>query len=129
MSFEHIAFMMSDPVAAAKWYAQNLDCKILRSSDQSPFGHFLQMPGAGMMFELYLNPAYPVPAWGDFAPAQLHLAFLVDDVAAVRERLLQAGATAVGEMEENELGDSLAMLRDPWGMPLQLICRVEAILN
>jgi catechol 2,3-dioxygenase-like lactoylglutathione lyase family enzyme len=129
MRFEHIALMMSDPVSSARWYADNLGFTVLRASDKSPFGHFLEAPGAGMMFELYNNPSFEVPDYSLAAPAQFHLAFTVDDVACVRERLLAAGAQAVGEVESNELGDTLAMLRDPWGVPLQLICRVEAILS
>jgi hypothetical protein len=36
---------------------------------------------------------------------------------------LAAGATAEGEVSVTPAGDEMAMLRDPWGLPVQLIKR------
>ncbi|MFM2295756.1 MAG: hypothetical protein RLZZ350_2169, partial [Verrucomicrobiota bacterium] len=45
-----------------------------------------------------------------------------------RAKLLQAGATAEGEVSSNADGDQLAMLRDPWGLALQLIKRTTRMV-
>jgi len=70
--------------------------------------------------EFYLNNTVPVPDYPSLNAFSFHVAFQVDDVAATRERLLQAGATAEGEVTTNDDGDKLAMVRDPWGLPVQL---------
>ena len=58
----------------------------------------------------------------------LHFAFAVDDPAAVRERLLAAGASAEGELTTTAAGDQLAMLRDPWGLAIQLAKRKQPMV-
>jgi uncharacterized glyoxalase superfamily protein PhnB len=62
-------------------------------------------------------------------PLALHLAFHVEDVSATRARLIKAGATPVGEVESNDVGDEVAMLRDPWGIPVQLVRRRERMIG
>ncbi len=57
------------------------------------------------------------------------MAFAAPDLAATRERLLSAGATAEGDVQTNPAGDRLAMLRDPWGLPLQLVSRREPMIG
>ncbi len=51
------------------------------------------------------------------------MAFVADDPAAVRARLVAAGATPAYE-ETLPDGSFLIMVRDPWGIPLQLVRRV-----
>jgi glyoxylase I family protein len=53
----------------------------------------------------------------------LHIAFWADDVAATRARLLTAGATPEGEVVLTPAGDTVAMLRDPWGLAIQFVHR------
>jgi hypothetical protein len=57
------------------------------------------------------------------------LAFLVDDVVAVHERLLAAGATPEGEVTKTAEGDELAIVRGPSGLPIQLMKRSKPILE
>jgi uncharacterized glyoxalase superfamily protein PhnB len=57
----------------------------------------------------------------------LHVAFATTEIAAERDRLIAAGATPVGEITENAAGDRFAMLRDPWGLALQLAQRVRPL--
>ena len=42
--------------------------------------------------------------------------------------LIAAGATAVGDVMTNDQGDQVAMLRDPWGVAVQLVRRERAML-
>jgi glyoxylase I family protein len=40
-----------------------------------------------------------------------------------RERLIQAGATPDGEINNTPSGDKLCFLRDPWNVTVQLVQR------
>jgi len=55
---------------------------------------------------------------------RIHFAFAVVDAAAERQRLLLAGATLAGEDLLPD-GSILVMLRDPWGVPVQLCQRAQ----
>ena len=55
------------------------------------------------------------------------LAFYVSDVPSAVAKLIAAGATVFSDYETAASGDEMAMLRDPWGIPLQLMKRAEAI--
>jgi uncharacterized glyoxalase superfamily protein PhnB len=62
-------------------------------------------------------------------PLLLHIAFMVDDVKGIREKLIAAGATPVGEVTISPSGDELAMLRDPWGVAIQFVKRAKPMLR
>ena len=68
------------------------------------------------MIEIYNNPQATVPDYAAMDPLMLHLALTVDDVDRTRAKLLEAGATPVGDVMVTADGDRLAMLRDPWGL-------------
>ena len=123
MKIEHTAYQVEDPVALARWYVEHLGMTIKRAQSASPFGHFLADDGDAVMLEFYANPTVAVPDYGRMDPLILHLAFSADDVAAARARLIAAGATPVGDVQHTEAGDVLAMLRDPWGLAVQLVRR------
>jgi hypothetical protein len=44
-------------------------------------------------------------------------------VAELREKLLAVGATEEGGVIVTEDGDEMTLLRDPWGLPFQLVRR------
>jgi glyoxylase I family protein len=128
MKIEHVAFQVADPAAFAAWYVQHLGLVVKRAQTAAPFGHFLADDGGAVMVEVYRNAALDVPAYGAMNPLQLHLAFWADDVATTRSRLLAAGATAEGGIATNEHGDTVTMLRDPWGLPVQLVQRASPMI-
>ena len=80
------------------------------------------------MLEFYNNPKARVPDYRAIDPLVLHIAFRADDVAATRDRLIKAGATPEGGVATNDTGDTVAMLRDPWGIPVQLVSRVSRMI-
>jgi len=128
MNLEHFGLNHSDPVAAAAWYEQNLGMKIARKFGPPAHGHFLVDARGQMMLEFYHNALAPVPDFQVINPLSLHVALQVDDVPAARERLIKSGATAQGNVTSNDDGDQLAMVRDPWGLPVQLVKRSQAML-
>ena len=128
MKIEHVAFVMQDPAAAAKWYAENMGFTIKRAMNESPFTHFLADDSGKVMIEIYRQPHLRVPDYRDTDPLLLHLALVSDDVESDRKRWIAAGATPVGEATHLDNGDVLAMLRDPWGFAIQLVQRAEPMV-
>ena len=128
MKIEHTAYQVADPVSLAAWYVAHLGLRIKRSQQNSPFGYFLADDGDSVMLEFYRQEAMPVPDYRSMDPLLLHLAFLTDDVVSTRARLIAAGATPEGEAFTNAAGDTVAMLRDPWGLAIQLIRRAEPMI-
>lgn len=128
MKIEHIAFNVPDAVKAAQWYVEHLGMRIVRSSNESPYIHFIADSTGQTVLELYSNPAVPTPDYATMHPFSLHIAFVVDDIETTKVRLAAAGATLDGETTTTPAGDQLAFVRDPWGVTLQLAKRVKALL-
>ncbi|MCC7043498.1 MAG: VOC family protein [Acidobacteria bacterium] len=128
MKIEHVAYQVPDPVALADWYVEHLGLRIKRATDGPGHARFLADDTDAVMVEVYNNPRVTMPDYRAIDPLMLHLAFRADDVAATRERLLAAGATPEGEVVVSEGGDHLAMLRDPWGLAIQLVRRRDPMI-
>ena len=128
MDIEHIGYQAPDPVGAARWYVENLGFRVARSFGEPAFAQFLADSSGHVMIEIYNNPAAPMPEYRSMSPLVLHLAMECQDVEGVRARLIAAGATAEGEVVQALNGDILAMLRDPWGFPVQLARRAVPML-
>ncbi len=126
---EHVAINVENPVSMAKWYSHHLGMKVVRKGPPPINMHFISDAGGNMMLEIYNNPPDAVPDYASMDPLLLHIAFMVDDVKVIREKLIAAGATAVGEVNITPAGDELAMLRDPWGVAIQFVKRAKPMLR
>lgn len=126
---EHVAINVEDPVAMAKWYCDNLGMKVRREGPPPVNMRFISDAGGNMMLELYNNPPDAVPDYAKMDPLLLHIAFMVDDVQAVSAKLLAAGATVHTEIFTTEGGDTITILRDPWGVPIQFLTRAKPMLK
>ena len=128
MKIEHTAFNVEEPVLMARWYVEHLGLKIKRRTTDSPYAHFMADDSGTVMIEIYGNKDAPLPDYRNMNPAELHLAFVSDNVAGDTARLAAAGATIVADV--HQLGDdTFAMLRDPWGLPVQLVQRAKPMLE
>ena len=128
MKLEHVALLVADPPAMARWYEDHLGMKVVKKSDEAPgFAHFLADADGESILETYASDVHPVTDYRGVDPAVLHVAFATAAIAATRDRLIAAGATPIGEITENAGGDRFAMLRDPWGLALQLAQRVRPL--
>jgi len=127
--FEHVALNVKDPVKMAEWYCQNLGMKVLRKGPAPVNMRFISDAGGNMMLELYNNPPDAVPDYASIDPLLLHIAFMVDDVKAIRQKLIAAGAKPVADISTTPGGDKIAMLRDPWGIAIQFVRRAEPMLK
>lgn len=126
---EHVGLNVADPLKAAQWYVDNLGMKVLREAPAPANTRFLGDADGNMMLEIYHNPPEAVPNYATMDPLLLHVAFMVDDVDALRSKLIAAGATPVGEVTTAPTGDKLAMLRDPWGLAIQFVHRANPMLR
>lgn len=129
MNIEHVALQVSDPVAMAEWYVQHLGCSVARSTGEPAFIRFLMDGSRSAMIEIYRNPRAPIPDYASMDPMLVHVAFLSDDVRADRDRLVAAGATIAEDFVLTPAGDEVLILRDPWGLALQLIKRSSPMLR
>lgn len=126
MKIEHFAINVSDPVAVAAWYGKHCGLRVVRENPGPARTHFLADEGSTVM-EIYCNPADAVPDYRSMNPLLLHLALASRDAEADSKRLIAAGATLVEELHLDD-GSHLVMLRDPWGLALQ-ICQRGASLH
>lgn len=122
VKLEHIAFDVAEPEAAAAWW-----CKHLGMRRSAAGAAFLIDDSGTAGLEIYRSAATPsAPGWRATHPTTVHIAFTSDDIAADVARLTAAGASLVS-CETSADGTGIAMLRDPWGMPLQLCKRAKSI--
>lgn len=128
MRLEHLALNVAEPVAMADWYVEHLGMKVVREGPPPVNTRFLSDSSGAILLEIYCNPPDAVPDYASMDPLLLHLAFVADDVEAMRTRLIAGGATPVAAVETTPAGDRLAMLRDPWGLAIQLAKRADPML-
>jgi glyoxylase I family protein len=129
MKLEHFALQVPDPVALADWYVQHLGWTVARAGGAPTHGRFLKDSSGSVMLEVYHNPQVPVPDYASTSPFLMHLALISAAPAADRDRLIKAGATLAEDLSASPAGDQFVMLRDPWGIPLQLVKRVAPMLS
>jgi glyoxylase I family protein len=126
MKIEHVAFNVADPVAVAEWYCCHCGLRIVRHIPHPAQTHFLA-DSESTVLEVYCNPPDAVPDYRSMNPLIFHLAFASVDPVADSRRLVNAGAIVVEEIHPDPLSH-LIMMRDPWGLPLQLCKRSQPLL-
>src|SRR5690554_7608959 len=98
MNIEHIAINVEAPNKMAQWLGDHLGMRVVRAMNDANETQFIVDEAGRVVIELYNNPASPMPDYRGMNPLVFHIAFSVDDVAAARERLIAAGATAEGDI-------------------------------
>ena len=122
MNFEHFALNVPDARAHSAWLVRHLGFTIARARTDAPYTHFLADETGRTIVELYSNPKAPYPDYAHTHPLVFHLAVVAADATTERARLELAGATLFLEEPQPD-GTQLIMMRDPWGLPLQLCQR------
>jgi glyoxylase I family protein len=122
MRIEHFALNVADPIGTARWYVAHCGFRVQRQQEGPPFTVFFGDPAGHVLIELYHRTDKPVWTPGHFRePLFFHIALASDDLAADTARLSAAGASVIEQTIDPD-GFGLVMLRDPFGVPLQL-CR------
>lgn len=127
MKIEHFALNVSDPNAMGRWYVEHLGFSVKRRLVDEPYTHFLADDSGTIMIEIYRQPA-PVPDYAATHVMSLHLALVSQDIEGDIQRLEAAGAKLDGEITTFPNGDAYAMVRDPWGVTLQLVRRTDPMI-
>ena len=127
MRIEHFAYQVENPSAVGEWYCEHLGFMIKREADIPVPVRFLADESGAVMLEVYNNPTVKTPDYASMDPLILHLAFTCSEVPETVDRLTAAGAICLST-EETPAGDSLAMLRDPWGLAIQLCHRANPMV-
>lgn len=127
MKFEHFALNVPDARATTLWYEEHLGLTVKKKMEESPYMTFLADDSGTIMLEIYTNPKGETLDFDKYHPLAVHLALVSDDPTADKNRLLEAGAT---EFSDDILpdGSHLVMLRDPWGICLQLCKRAKPMI-
>ncbi len=120
-TFEHIAFNVADMDAVADWYCDNLGLTRVRYDPGKKA--FLGDHTGTVVLELYTNSDEPMIPSRKPGVFEVHLAFVVPDADAAIESLTAAGAELLDRSGPDYAGDVLCFLRDPFGLPLQVITR------
>ena len=128
MQIEHFGYAVDEPAKSAEWYGKHLGFTVKRGTDEPVPVRFLADATGRVMLEIYNNPQVKAPDSQSMDPLLMHIAFCCDDVPATAERLVAAGATLISGPEVLDSGDCLAMLRDPWGLALQLAKRADPMV-
>lgn len=129
MKVEHIGLQVEDPVQMCEWYCLHLGFQVKRKQDTPPFTMFIADSDNSLMLEIHRHEEVPIciPDYRNMDPLLLHLAYEVgeESVKDVAKRLIAAGATSAKPLVVTAAGDELWMLRDPWGLPIQLTKRAQ----
>lgn len=125
MVFEHFAINVPDARGHADWLCQHLDMRVASALTEAPFTRFLADAQGRVVLELYSNPTDEYPDYAAQHVLRFHFAFAVDDPASWKQRVLDAGATLESDTIAPD-GSHIVVVRDPWGVPIQLIRRAVA---
>jgi len=125
---EHIALDVASPESTADWWCRNLGFECVVKQTAPPFAIFIREGQGQFAIELYraANTA-EAPDYNQANPLQFHIAFLSKDLDGDIARLTAAGATFVSR--QTVQGSELVMLRDPSGIPFQLVRRQHTVLK
>jgi glyoxylase I family protein len=128
MKIEHFAFNVADPIAVADWYVKHMGMTVVRKMEGGPNTHFLADESGQVMIEIYNNPPDEVPDYANMNPLILHLAFVCHNPDEKRAEREKVGATFAEEVKIKD-GSHLVMMRDPWGLAIQLCKRGTSMLK
>jgi catechol-2,3-dioxygenase len=119
MIFEHFALNVNNVDLVSKWYVKHLELKIVSQQNRSPFMTFLADSTDRVILEIYQRNDAHMTNFNSQHQQTFHVAFVSENAKEDSDRLQAHGASLIEEVRKED-GSHLIMLRDPWGMPLQL---------
>lgn len=124
MVFEHFALNVVDIDRVVRWYCTHLGLTIASQQKESPYMTFLADDSGRVIVEFYKRGDALAEDFAQRHPLTFHVAFVSGNAEADKQRLLVVGASFVEDIYKED-GSHLVMLRDPWGLPLQLCQRAQ----
>ena len=124
MRIEHLGISISAPIDMGNWYSRHLGFEVIRRGGNNQDGvSFIVDESGKTILELFKLPDVPALDVKNFNPIQLHIAIDCENPYELAMKLVQAGASFVGEAPRNEYEGEKYLVRDPWGIVLQLVNR------
>jgi catechol 2,3-dioxygenase-like lactoylglutathione lyase family enzyme len=121
--FEHLRLNVADKAATAAWYVENVGLEIVPAENKEVV--YVADKDHNFMFEFSSIPGLNTN-YANFHIDAFHVAFEGHKtIEAVAERMLKNGATQLGEIYRNKVGDYVLNLKDINGLNSQLIHRVD----
>ncbi len=121
MKLEHVAIDVADPEAFKAWWCKNLGFRVSTNPG------FIMDDTGTMGLEVYRTGETPAaPDYASMNAMTFHVAFVSDDVKADVDRLVAAGAK-LEQLKLDSPAFHMAILRDPWGVAVQLCRRQNPI--
>ena len=127
MKLNHVAIATSDLAKATALYRDTLGAKVSAPMAQPEHGVttvFVELPGSKIELLSPLGDASPITNFLKRSPegGVHHLCFEVADIAAARDRLVQAGARVLGEIKTGAHGKPVLFLhpKDFGGVLIEL---------
>lgn len=123
VQFEHLRVNVADKEATAKWYVENVGLEIIPTKNKSVV--YVADKDHNFMFEFSSIPGLRTN-FHDIHIDGFHCAFEGHKtIEAVGERMLKNGATKLGEIYRNLVGDYVLNFKDINGLNAQLLHRVD----
>ena len=124
MKIEHIGFIVPSPVSMGEWYSENFSLEILRKLGNDEQGVvFLKDPESGTVLEFAKLKEIDPVSYRSLPDLQIHLAFESENPREFSRKLEKAGAEFIGESPKAEAENERFLLKDPWGVTIQIINR------
>jgi glyoxylase I family protein len=103
MAFSHIALSCADPVATERFYTRHFGFQRARVIDLGDGNQIVFIKSGSMYLELFQSegerPVPPAEGDGPHYPGLRHIAFQVDDVNAVLERMGNEARVTLGPLD------------------------------
>lgn len=122
LGIHHVAVIASDYARSKRFYVEQLGLHVLAENYRAARASWkldLALPD-GSQIELFSFPDPPPRRSRPEACGLRHLAFMVQDVAAWRERLADAGIATEAIRLDEFTGRRFLFFADPDGLPLEL---------
>jgi catechol 2,3-dioxygenase-like lactoylglutathione lyase family enzyme len=130
MRLEHVGILVKDAFAMADWYEKHLGFRTLRKgTGPVTSGVFVTDDAGKVALELITHKEIAAPDYAGLSALQMHLAIVSVDPDEDRTRLEKVGATFIEETPMAQPGEKLYLMRDPWGVALQLIKRNAPLVD
>lgn len=120
-NIHHIAIICSDYDSAIEFYAYGLGFSVIREIDRPERNDRIVMLAKGdTVLELFIRTDAPKRASYPEACGLRHLAFCVDDVQEIVDRLKEKGIEAEDIRLDSVTGERMTFIHDPDGLPIEL---------
>lgn len=128
MRIEHIGFLVSEPISIGNWYKEYLNLKIIKSFGNNEEGAvFLKDAKTGTILEFGKFKETLNFNYNELKPLQIHIAIECQDPLELAKKLESAGAMIIGESPKAEVKNERILVKDPWGITIQLINRINKL--